>query len=139
MRGQARRLGVAERVAFRGWLGAEELAGELAEASVVVLPSLWPEPFGLVGIEAFAAGRPAVASATGGVGDWLEHGVNGLGVAPGDVDDLARALNEMLDDPDRQRRMGIAGRETVARSFSADSHLTALLDGYREGAIDLAG
>jgi glycosyltransferase involved in cell wall biosynthesis len=131
MRAQARRLGVEQRVCFKGWLGAEELAGELAEASIVVLPSLWPEPFGLVGIEAFAAGRPAVASATGGVGDWLEHGVNGLGVPPADADRLAHALNELLADPERQRSMGIAGRETVRSRFSAETHLAALLEGYR--------
>lgn len=129
-REQALREGVGERVRFRGWLGAEELAGELADASLVVLPSLWPEPFGLVGIEAFAAGRPAVASATGGVGDWLEHGVNGLGVAPGDVDGLVLALDELLADPERQRLMGAAGRETVSRRFSAEAHLAVLLEGY---------
>jgi glycosyltransferase involved in cell wall biosynthesis len=132
MREEARRLGVQERVSFKGWLGAEELATELAEASVVVLPSLWPEPFGLVGIEALAAGRPAVASATGGIGDWLEHGVNGLGVPPGDVDALVDALNELLADPERQRLMGIAGRETVTRRFSEQTHLEALLEGYRQ-------
>jgi glycosyltransferase involved in cell wall biosynthesis len=131
MREQARRLGVDERVRFTGWLGAEELAGELADASLVVLPSLWPEPFGLVGIEAFAASRPAVASATGGVGDWLEHGVNGLGVPPADADGLAGALNELLADPERQRLMGIAGRDTVTRRFSAETHLAALFEGYQ--------
>ena len=60
MRRLARRLRVDERVRFRGWLAPEELAREFADASVVVIPSLWPEPFGLVGIEGFAAGRPAV-------------------------------------------------------------------------------
>ena len=54
------------------------------------MPSLWPEPFGLVGIEALAAGRPVVASATGGIGDWLEDGVGGLMVPPGDPGALAR-------------------------------------------------
>jgi glycosyltransferase involved in cell wall biosynthesis len=107
------------------------LADELANASVVVVPSLWPEPFGLVGIEALAAGRPAVGSSTGGIGDWLEHGVSGLCVAPGDAPALARALNELLADPDRQRVMGIAGREAVAQRFSPDRHLAALLEGYR--------
>jgi glycosyltransferase involved in cell wall biosynthesis len=131
MREQARRLGVEERVRFTGWLGAEELAGELADASLVVLPSLWPEPFGLVGIEAFAAGRPAVASATGGVGDWLEHGVNGLSVPPADAERLADAVNELLADPERQRLMGIAGRDTVTRKFSAETHVAALLEGYQ--------
>src|SRR5438034_10653049 len=119
MRALAQRLGVAERVHFRGWLSASELAEELANASVVVVPSLWPEPFGLVGIEALAAGRPCVASATGGITDWLEHGVGGLCVPPGDVKALSAALNELLSDPARQRAMGLAGQRAVAKKFSA--------------------
>ena len=130
MREQARRHGISERVRFTGWLGGAELACELAEASVVVMPSLWPEPFGLVGIEAFAAGRPAVASATGGIGDWLEDGVSGLLVPPADAGRLASALSELLEDPDRQRRMGAAGRESVAARFTPARHVAALLDGY---------
>jgi glycosyltransferase involved in cell wall biosynthesis len=130
MRALATQLGVQERVRFSGWLDADGLAHELAEASLLVLPSLWPEPFGIVGIEAFAAGRPAVASASGGVRDWLEDGTNGIAVPPGDVQALARALDELLSDPDRQRRMGEAGRETVARSFTPAHHVAALLEAY---------
>lgn len=131
MRTLAERLSVQGRVCFKGWLDADELAQELADASVVAVPSLWPEPFGLVGIEALAAGRPAVASSTGGITEWLDDGVSGLSVVPGDVAALARALNELLADPDRQNRMGIAGRAAVAERFSADRHLSALLQGYR--------
>jgi glycosyltransferase involved in cell wall biosynthesis len=131
MRRLARRLGVLERFSFKGWLGPQELALELAEASVVVLPSVWPEPFGLVGIEAFAAGRPVVASATGGVLDWLEDGVNGLAVKPADPRALARALNELLADPARQQTMGAAGQQMVADRFSPAHHVVALLEAYR--------
>ncbi len=130
MRRLARRLAVLDRVRFTGWLAAEELAQELADASVVVMPSVWPEPFGLVGIEALAAGRPVIASATGGVEDWLADGVNGLSVKPGDHSALARALNELLSDPARQRAMGNAGREMVLARFSPEKHLAALLDAY---------
>ena len=131
MRKLAARLGVQARVRFTGWLGADDLAQELADASVVVVPSRWPEPFGLVGIEALAAGRPVIASSTGGIGDWLANGVSGLCVPPGDASALARALTELLGDPERQRAMGIAGREAVAARFSAERHVAALLDGYR--------
>jgi glycosyltransferase involved in cell wall biosynthesis len=132
MRRLAERLGVAERVRFTGWLAADELARELAEASVVALPSLWPEPFGLVGIEAFAAGRPVIASRTGGVVDWLEDGVNGLSVEPGDADALASALNELLADPQRQQTMGEAGKQLVRARFAPEHHLSALLEAYQD-------
>lgn len=130
----ARRLRVEQRVHFRGWLDAHHTAEEFANASIVVVPSLWPEPFGLVGIEAFAAGRPVVASATGGIKDWLEDGVNGLLVRPGDVNDLARALEELLSDPARQERMGQAGRELVSARFSAQAHIDALRDAYQSAS-----
>jgi len=130
MRRLARRLGVQERVRFAGWLAPAELARELAQASVVAVPSLWPEPFGLVGIEAHAAGRPVVASATGGVRDWLQDGVSGLCVKPGDPGALASALNELLGDPERQREMGEAGRRLVSERFTVERHVSALTQAY---------
>ncbi len=136
MKRLAARLGVEERVHFRGWLDGPALAHELAEASVVVVPSIWPEPFGLVGIEAFAAGRPVVASATGGTGDWLEDGVNGRLVAPGDPDALAAALEQLLSRPDLQAEMGARGRELARTRFSAERHVEVLLESYRAAAAN---
>jgi starch synthase len=130
MRELAAFLGIAERVRFRGWLDAGQLADELAEASLLVMPSVWPEPFGILGIEAFAVGRPAVASATGGIVDWLEHGVNGLAVPPADAPALAAALNELLADPARQQRMGAAGAEIVRTRFSAERHVATVTNAY---------
>jgi glycosyltransferase involved in cell wall biosynthesis len=130
LRKLAHRLGVEDRVRFTGWLDADELATELADSAVVVMPSLWPEPFGLVGIEALASGRPVVASATGGIVDWLEDGVCGLLVTPGDARDLARALNEILADPERQRSMGVDGKKVVAERFSPERHVESLLNAY---------
>jgi len=130
MRRLARRLDVDRRMTFAGWLEPQELAHEFANASIVAVPSLWPEPFGIVGIEGFIAGRPAVASATGGVEDWLEDGVSGLTVPAGDVGALAGALSELLDDPARAAEMGAAGKATVEASFSLEHHLSAILDAY---------
>jgi glycosyltransferase involved in cell wall biosynthesis len=127
-------IGVGDRVRFTGWLDSGDLASELADASVVVVPSVWPEPFGLVGIEALAAGRPVVASGTGGVMDWLQDGVGGLSVPPGDPMRLADALNEMLSDTGRQDVMGQAGRRFVQERFTADRHVERLLDGYSRAA-----
>lgn len=131
LRALAAQLGVERRVCFKGWLGPDQLAEEIGNASIVAVPSVWPEPFGIVGIEALAAGRPAVASATGGIVDWLEDGVSGLLVPPADVQALARALNELLADPGRQSAMGSAGKRAVAERFSPARHLMALLEGYR--------
>jgi glycosyltransferase involved in cell wall biosynthesis len=130
MQALTRELGVQARVHFAGWLEPAPLARELASAAVVVVPSLWPEPFGLVGIEALALGRPVIASATGGILDWLREDVS-IGVAPGDTQELARALAELLADPARQQAMGAAGRALVDARFSPARHVEALLDSYR--------
>jgi glycosyltransferase involved in cell wall biosynthesis len=130
MRRLAQRLGVQERIRFTGWLAPDALAQELADASVVVVPSWWPEPFGLVGIEAFAAGRPVVASDTGGIGDWLDDGVSGLMVPAGDAGALARALNELLEDPERQAAMGAAGCAATAARFTVAHHVEAIIEAY---------
>jgi glycosyltransferase involved in cell wall biosynthesis len=131
MRRLAEQLGVSGRVRFAGWLAPEQLAREITASAVVAMPSLWPEPFGLVGLEAMAAGRPVVASATGGIVDWLQEGVTGLGVPPGDAPALARALGALLDDPGRRRAMGEAGRELVAERFTKQRHVEGLRAAYR--------
>ena len=64
-------------VEFAGWLHQDALTLRLASTDVVVMPSLWPEPFGLVGPEANRHGVPVVAFATGGIPEWLHDGVNG--------------------------------------------------------------
>jgi glycosyltransferase involved in cell wall biosynthesis len=127
----ARQLGIAERVAFRGWLEPEALSRAYRAARVIALPSLWPEPFGLTGIEALAHGRPVIASDGGGVPEWLDDRRTGVLVPPGDVDALAEALDWLLGDDATARRLGAAGAEQVARRFSADVFLQAITDVYR--------
>lgn len=135
----AARLGIAERVSFRGWLSPDGLAREFAGAALVAVPSHWPEPFGLVGIEGFATGRPAVGSATGGIPEWLDDGVSGLTVPAGDAAKLAGALGELLGDPARRHAMGEAGRATVAARYSRAAHLDAVSDAYATARASWVG
>jgi glycosyltransferase involved in cell wall biosynthesis len=122
----ARRLGVLDRVRFLGWLGPSEMDAAYQRAAVVAVPSLWPEPFGMVGIEAMARGRAVVASRTGGIPEWLVDGETGLLTPPGDVAQLASALDLLLDKPDLRARMGAAGARRVRRYFTPEAHLAAL-------------
>jgi len=136
MRALAEQLGVLERFSFRGWLQGDEFAAQLAASTLVAIPSKWPEPFGLVGIEALAAGRPAVASDGGGIVDWLQDGVNGLLVPPGDVGALAAAIGELVADPQRCAQMGAAGHRMVAERFSPEQHVTQLMVAYRQARLN---
>lgn len=85
----------------------------------------------MVGIEAMACGRPVVASVTGGIGDWLEPGVTGLGVKAGDAGQLAAGLGRILDDEALHRSMGRAARESVRRRFSESANVEALEQLYQ--------
>jgi glycosyltransferase involved in cell wall biosynthesis len=132
---KARRLaekhGVADRVMFHGWLGGDGLAAAYDSAAIVVVPSHWPEPFGLVGLEAMAHGRPVVASATGGIPEWLADGETGLLVRPGDPRALADALQTLIRDPQARERMGASGAERVAREFSEEHYIPAIEGAYQ--------
>ena len=91
LRALARRLGLGGRVRWRGWVA--DARSWMVPAACVVLPSVWPEPYGLVAAEAVALGRPVVASAVGGIPEAC--GGNAVLVPPGDAAALARALEEV--------------------------------------------
>lgn len=111
---------------FPGWLDADSRIAALRRAWVLAVPSVWPEPFGLVGLEAAAMGVPAVAFDTGGIRQWLRDGVSGLLVPPaGSHTALAAALARLLDDRGLRDRLSV-GALTTAREMSLDAHAGAL-------------
>ncbi len=120
------RLEIGDRVRFLGWLSDSELSAAYERAAVVAVPSVWPEPFGMVGLEAMAHGRAVVASETGGIPDWLLDGVTGVLTPPGDVSALSSALRRLLGDRELRLQMGAAGAEHVRRHFTADAHIAAI-------------
>jgi len=71
-------LSLGDAVTFRGWVAPDEVEQELADAWALVVPSLWAEPLGLVALEAIVRSVPVIASASGGLGEVVEHGVSGL-------------------------------------------------------------
>ena len=108
---------------FPGWVADADRARLFQSASAVAVPSVWPEPFGLVGLEAGAFGVPALAFDVGGISEWLEDGVNGW-LAPGDpptVEGLARTAAR----PDELGAMRAAARTTAER-MSLAAHLDRL-------------
>ena len=92
-----RELRIDDRVTFLGWLEPAQIEREIAEAWVVAAPSLWPEPLGLVALEAMVRGVPVIASSVGGFAEIIEHGVSGMLVQNGDIDALAESLAGILD------------------------------------------
>ncbi len=128
------RLGVSSRVDFMGWLSPGRMSEEYRRAAVVVIPSLWPEPFGLVGLEAMAHRRPVVAFSVGGIPEWLEHGKTGFAVEPGDTEGLRYLTGLLLEDRTLAGAMGSAGAEAVARRFNPGENTRMLVSLYEEAA-----
>jgi glycosyltransferase involved in cell wall biosynthesis len=115
-------------IEFTGWLDSSHLDQLMLNSNLLVVPSTWPEPFGLVGVEAGSRGLPAAAFAVGGIPEWLSDGVNGR-LAPGDppsADGLARAIVECVRDPAELARLGAGARELASR-FDLNEHIDALL------------
>jgi len=112
---EARRLDVSEQVAFLG--NRRDIPDLLACCDVFALPSLF-EGLPIAVLEAMAAGKPVVATATGGTNEAVVAGKTGLMVPPRDPEALAAAIRTLLCDPARAARLAAAGRERVEKEFS---------------------
>jgi len=97
-------------------------------SDIAVVPSIEPEPFGLVAIEAMACGVPVVAAAHGGLLDIVEHEVSGLLFTPRDVDALAHSLLRLAGDAALRQRLGAAGKLRQAAQFSIQSQVQQTRD-----------
>jgi glycosyltransferase involved in cell wall biosynthesis len=126
-RALAETLGIAAHVTFAGWVPHDALEPYYARAAVCVVPSRWPEPFGMVGVEAMARARPVIGCAVGGIPDWLDDGVTGLLVPEADTAALGAAIAELLAYPRRAAELGHAGLARVRRRFQPDQYLDQLM------------
>lgn len=111
----ATQLGLDPQVTFLGMLPQEEMEAHFREAWVQVVPSRWQEPFGLVAAEALMRGTPAIVTNSGGLAEFVQDGITGLHCPAGDSPKLAKALGDLLSDPERVRTMGAR-----ARSFALE-------------------
>ena len=121
-----RELELADRVAFHGWVDHRQLADYYRLARVVTVPSRWPEPFGMVGLEAMRLGRPVAGFAVGGIPDWLTDGETGLLAPEQDVSAYAAALTRLLHEPGLAERMGGEGCRRAAADFSFGHYIDRL-------------
>ncbi len=94
----------------RQWVNQEILPQLYREMDIVVVPSIWIEPFGITALEGMSSGLPVVASRIGGLAQTTIHDVTGLLVEPNDPQALADALRRLIQNPDLRRSMGQAGR-----------------------------
>lgn len=88
-------------------------------SDIIVAPSRWQEPLGLINLEAGACRKPVVATRVGGIPEIIEDGINGYLVEPGDIDTLAKRVDALISDPSLRARFGEAGRAQVEKNFTA--------------------
>jgi L-malate glycosyltransferase len=93
---------------------------------IIVVPSIFEEPFGRVNIEAMAAGKPVIASRVGGIPEVIEDNVSGILVPNGDGDALAKAMIKLIDDSGLRRRLGENGRKFVEEKFDTKKQIKDL-------------
>ena len=126
-------LGLLGSVDFCGWQERERIDRELDEAWALVAPSRWPEPFGLVALEAVLRGVPAVVPDSGGFAETVQHGVTGLQFRSGEVAALAEALigiaNRALFP---EHRLDPAAVSRTRERFGSKRHVAELRSVLRE-------
>jgi glycosyltransferase involved in cell wall biosynthesis len=126
----ARELGVSGSVRFMGKIPYEKMPAVYRNASVLAVPSTGFEQFSLSGLEGMACGLPVVASAVGGIPEWLEDGKTGFLCKPFDPEDLAVKISLVLADRKRGAQMGRRGREKAAVKYSPEAHVKKILEIY---------
>ena len=127
-------LGIASQVRFLGMRDDVHLL--LQEAAILVHPAIWGEAFGLTVAEGMASGRAVVASKVGAIPEIVEDGESGKLVAPGSVEDLARAIASLVLDPAERDRLGSAARKRACSMFTVESWIAGHIEKIEAVAIN---
>lgn len=122
----ARKLSLNDRVFFKGYVAQDELRQHFQDASLAVMSSVWPEPFGAAGLEAMRHGLPVVAFDAGGIGEWLVNGHNGFLVPWMDRDAFAARVEQLLRNKKLAQCLGAQGREFARDKYDFGNYISGL-------------
>jgi glycosyltransferase involved in cell wall biosynthesis len=122
----ARTLNLTPRVQFAGFVPQAQIQEYYRDATLGVMSSLWPEPFGATGLEAMRCGLPVVAFDAGGIREWLVDGWNGYLVPWGNRDAYAARVEQLLADKPLARRLGANGRAWAGERFGFSTYIDGL-------------
>lgn len=136
LRVQAESLGISDKVHFKGWLSRAEIYEAIDSAYIMAVPSIYPEAFGIVGIEAMMAGKPVVGYNNGGISQWLIHNETGFCVTSKDVDALAESMRILFQYPVVYERMSQHARRLALEHYTPATHISRLVAVYQEAILD---
>jgi len=120
-----------ENVYFLGYMPHRSLKGEIKKAMAVVLPSEWYENYPFSILESFALGKPVIGSAIGGIPELITNGKTGFLFEPGNVEDLADKISQLMKDRKLIKEMGKYAREKVEQKCSPETHYEKLMKIYK--------
>ena len=122
----ADKLNISDRITWHGWCQNEKLENLYRQSFAVIFPSIWPEPAGLVTLEAYARFRPVIASNVGGIPEHIHDGKTGILVKPNDPQQLAAAIGDLANNFEKARAIGIAGNALFHSEFTLNTHAQGL-------------
>jgi len=120
--------GLENRINILGSLLNEEIGQYYKKCLAVIMPSIWTEPFGIVGIEAMSYGKPVIAFNVGGISEWLKDGENGFLVERGNISQLVEKIQVILNDKELCKKMGKNARNTFESKYTKMAHIKKLLE-----------
>jgi len=122
----AEELGVAQRIVWHGWCENVKLESLYRQCFALVFPSLWPEPAGLVTLEAYTRYRPVIASNLGGIPEHIRSDQTGILITANHVNQLASAITELSSNFSKSREMGKQGYALFSENFTMNHHVDQL-------------
>ena len=132
---QAVELGLDKTVRFLGFVGGAQLPALLAAADCFTIPSRY-EPFGMVALEAVAAGTVVVAADAGGLTEFIIDGETGMAHRPGDPASLADAVSTVLEQPDLAQRLRDNASDMISRHYDWGPIASQTADVYEQAEVD---
>lgn len=120
-----------EKIIFHGWLSHLDTIQKIKEAYLVVFPSIYPEAFGIVGIEAMMYSKPVVAFDAGGVSEWLKNDITGFLVEVKNESKFEEKINTLLNNETLYREFSLNAKNSALEKFTPETHLISLVEIYK--------
>jgi glycosyltransferase involved in cell wall biosynthesis len=120
-------INLKNKVEFAGWVDNKNLNRYYEDAAFLVIPSIWPEPFGIVGIEAMAHGLPVIAFGVGGIPEWLEDKKTGFLIERGNIRDFAGKTDILLKDKSLRSEFGQNAYKRASTFYNKTNHISKLI------------
>ena len=115
------------KICYVGHLNYNEVELLYTEADLVVVPSIWGEPLGVVAAEALINNAAVIALNVGGINTWIEHNETGFLIEPGNISAFSEGIKQLLSNKELRNKLTRSGKQLIASKFTGKEHIKALL------------